>query len=70
MDKREQVLSRKLYKELKLKYPPHHWKHLQVWDKYWCFVECLGVRVPEKKEVAITPKSQKNQKEGRKDESV
>ena len=44
---REKKLLNDLRKELKLKYPPYHWKHVQVWSNYWNLADCLGMKTHE-----------------------
>ncbi|MDP8218968.1 MAG: hypothetical protein P9M03_09610 [Candidatus Theseobacter exili] len=42
---REGTLLKKLYKELRLKYPPHHYKHVRVWDRFWNLVDALNIDI-------------------------
>jgi len=34
-------LMKKLYRRLRLEFPPHHWNHLNVWTAYWDLAEKL-----------------------------
>ncbi len=44
---REKRILEDLHKELRLKYPPYHWKHVEIWSRYWDLVDCLGVKTLE-----------------------
>lgn len=38
---------RVLLKEIRLEYPPHHWKHIKVLSAFWNLVEALGGKINE-----------------------
>ena len=35
LDKELAVLLDKLYKRLKVLYPPHHYNHIDIWSGFW-----------------------------------
>lgn len=46
-------LLKKLRKELDLEYPPHHWKHLKVWGKFWELWDTMYIREKEEGEELV-----------------